>query len=291
MKVRCLGMDKLKVFHTNRGNGFFIEHVKRVNPYHMREKHYHSELEIYYLLAGDRNYFVQDRVYNVKKGDLVLVNTNVLHKTVDGFSDTHERILIEFNRNFFDGFLENNVDLEFLNAFQKDCNLMRLEESEKKLIESCFFKLIQESKENSINNNISFKVFFLELLVIINKIHAKKNNAIFEHPSKLHERISEIIAYMNLNYMRDIGLDYVAGEFFISPAHLSRAFRKVTGFSFVEYLNNLRVNEAGKLLTETTLSITEIATKVGYQNSTHFGRMFKTIIGSSPRDYRRYSQN
>lgn len=253
----------------------------------MKNNHYHSQYEIYYLLYGDRNYFIQDRVYNVKKGDLILINSNVLHKTMGGFSDSHERILIEFDLSFFDDFLVSDANLQLFNAFLHDSNILRLSESEKKQIEICFFKITQECKENNIENNIALKVYFLELIILINKFYVKTNVIEFDHPSKLHKRVSEIITYINLNYMNDISLDLVAEKFFISTAHLSRAFKKVTGFSFIEYLNNLRIHEAQKLLSNTKLSISEISERVGYQSSTHFGRMFRSITGSSPREYRK----
>jgi AraC-like DNA-binding protein len=253
----------------------------------MKNNHYHSQYEIYLLLSGDRNFFIHDRVYNVHKGDLVLVSSNVLHRSVDGSSTSHERLLIEFDISFFDGFLVNPTDLNLLEGFNRDCTVHRLEESEKKQFESCFFKIIQESKENGIENNIPLKVYFLELLILINRFSSKTLVMEFDHPSELHKKISEIIVYINSNYMFDIGLDLVAEKFFISTAHLSRAFKKVTGFTFVEYLNSLRIKEAQKLFVETTLSISEITTKVGYQSSTHFGRVFKTITGSSPREYKK----
>lgn len=280
-------MNKAKVYFSNRSKDIFIEHIKRINPYYMQHNHYHPKYEIYYLLNGDRNYFIQDRVYNVKKGDLVLINSNVMHKTVDGFSDFHERIIIEFEPGFFEGFLVNLMEIPLLRVFLKDYKILRLEEDEKKLLENCFFKIIQEGKENDVDNNIALKIYLLDLLLVIETFYKKIDTAKFEHPSKLHGRIAEIVTYINENYMNDIGLDLLANEFFISTAHLSRAFKKVTGFSFVEYLNNLRVQKAQKYLSETKLSISEIAKMVGYQNSTHFGRMFKTITGSTPSEYKK----
>lgn len=280
-------MSTLKVFHSNRTTNFYIEHIKRTNPYYMAMKHYHPQYEIYYLLSGDRNYFIQDRVYNVQKGDLVLINSNVLHKTIDGYSESHERMLIEFDMSFFKDFLVESTHSQLLNVFHKDCTIFRLDEPQKKQLETCFYKMIQESKESNIDNNIPLKVYLLELLVLINKSYIKTSTGEFDHLSKLHKRVSEIVTYINLNYMNDIGLDLVAREFYISPEHLSRAFKKVTGFTFIEYLNNLRINEARKLLEQPMLSISDIATKVGYQNNTHFGRVFKSFTGSSPMAYRK----
>lgn len=280
-------MSKSKVYHSNRGKGFFLEHARRESPYLMQSNHYHTQFEIYYLVAGDRNYFIQDRVFNLKKGDLILVNTNVLHRSVDGFSDFHERILIEFDGSFFEDFLVGHAFRQFLTVFNSDCSILHMEEFEKKIIENYFFKMIQESKENNIDDNLALKVLFLELLLTLNKYQSRTTYRDFDHPSKLHKKISEVITFINRNYDKDIGLDYVAEAFDLSKAHLSRAFKKVTGFTFIEYLNNLRIHEAQKLLADNSLNIAEIAEKVGYQSSIHFGRVFKLITGSTPRDYRK----
>jgi AraC-like DNA-binding protein len=280
-------MYKPKIFHSNKSKGFHVDHSKRINPYNIPDKHFHSWYEIYYLLSGDRNCFIQDRVYNMQKGDLVLINSNVMHRTLDGSTGFHERILIEFDVSFFEDFLVDFTELQLLNSFNKDFNILRLKEPEKKQLENCIFKIIQESKENNIEKNITLKIYFLELLIIINKFSFKSKDIKFEHPSEQHKRITEIINYINFNYMNDIGLDSVAREFFISEAHLSRAFKKVTGFSFIEYLQSLRIKEAQRLLVETRFNISEIAEQVGYQSITNFGRVFKSINGISPREYRK----
>jgi len=252
----------------------------------MKRNHCHSQYEIYYLLSGDRNYFIQDRVYNINRGDLVLIHPHILHKTLDSTTSFHERILIEFNVNFLSGFLVDHHTSQLLEALHTDKYILHPEEPEKKQFENCLSKILRESNENKIENNIALKVYFLELLVLINKFHAKANTLDLAYPSRLHKRISEIIAYINLNYMYDIGLNMVADKFFISSAHLCRAFKKVTGFTFVEYINNLRIREAQKLLDETALNISEIAKIVGFQSNTHFGRVFKSITGNTPREYR-----
>lgn len=283
-------MYKEKIYHTYRTNGFFIDYIKRITPYQMDNKHYHRQYEIYYLLSGDRNYFIQDRVYQVEKGDLIIIRPNVLHKTISTHPASHERILIEFDTSFFNDFLAHQSN-ELLDVFYKDCSILRLEESEREHIEDCLYKLIRESKNNSAENNIALKVYFMELLIHINRFYKETNTIQYDHPSKLHRKISEIITYINLNYGSEIGLELLSGEFNISTAHLSRAFKRVTGLSFIEYLNNLRVNEAQKLLAETGLSILEISEKVGYLNHTHFGRVFKSITGSSPSEYRKLLLN
>ncbi len=282
-----MSKPKSIIFQDNDNGEFHIVHSKRPNSYLMNANHYHPQYEIYYLLSGDRNYFIQNRVYKIQRGDLVLINTNVLHKTISGSSEYHERLLIEFNSSYLDNFVKPEHIKSFLAAFHNNHSLLQLKETERKQIEGCFFKLMKESKSHGIENNRMLALYFLEMLELINRFAEEAKSVDYDYPSMLHQRISEVAAYVDQNYHKDISLDTASEKFFISTAHLSRAFKKVTGFTFIEYLTNLRIQKAQKLLSETNLSISDIAKEVGYQNHTHFGRMFKLLTGSSPREFRK----
>ena len=79
----------------------------------------------------------------------------------------------------------------------------------------------------------------------------------------------------------------MAKRFFVSDAHLSRMFRKNTGFTFTQYVNYQRVIYAQTLLSKKEDSIGEVAMRSGFENLTHFGRVFKQLTGCAPREYRK----
>ena len=97
-----------------------------------------------------------------------------------------------------------------------------------------------------------------------------------------HKTISDISTYICNNFKDDINLKNISEQFFISPSYFSRTFKKVTGLTFVEYLNSIRIKESQKLIATTTLTIAEISEIVGYKSNTHFGRIFKNIVGTTP---------
>ena len=99
-------------------------------------------------------------------------------------------------------------------------------------------------------------------------------------------KISKVAAYLNTHYKEKIALKDIADKFAISEYYLSRNFRKVTGFYFSEYLNTTRINMAKKLLRESNYNITRISEETGFNTITHFGRMFKNMVGVSPKKYR-----
>ncbi|MCK5735095.1 MAG: helix-turn-helix transcriptional regulator, partial [Spirochaetaceae bacterium] len=71
------------------------------------------------------------------------------------------------------------------------------------------------------------------------------------------------------------------------PTYFSRLFKEEAGQSFKIYLNNLRIDEAKNLLSETTLPLIEIASRVGFEDQSYFSRVFRNVVGISPGRFRR----
>lgn len=94
-------------------------------------------------------------------------------------------------------------------------------------------------------------------------------------------------AYIDENYMRKLSVRDVADELHISYYHLSHVFKQELNISPQDYLISTRMNEACRLLTNTFMSISQIAARVGYGNQSHFNVQFKTVKGISPGQYRR----
>ena len=97
----------------------------------------------------------------------------------------------------------------------------------------------------------------------------------------------EILGYINNHYYEDLTLETVSEKYYLSTYYFSRTFKQVTGFHFVEYLSNVRIKEAKKLLLNSTYTVNEISSAVGFHSNTHFGRVFKQIVGCSPSAYKK----
>ena len=102
-----------------------------------------------------------------------------------------------------------------------------------------------------------------------------------------NETIEQVCAYLAANYRQKFSLTEVAARFYLSPYYLSRLFRRVTGQSIVDYLNNRRIEAAQKLLETTELSISAIAEQTGFASAAHFRRVFREVTDISPLQYRK----
>jgi YesN/AraC family two-component response regulator len=268
--------------YSNVSNTLQIIHRTESGHFNMKGCHSHHRYEIYYLVSGERFFFIKDHTYLVKQGDLAFINTLDLHKTNDAGKPDQETIIIEFALNF----IANQVGIPMV-AIEKlffKHPVVKLTLNKQQYVENLLRQMLQEAK----TQKPDFELYLQSLLqqLLIYTARAVNQN----HPAKInptHAKITEIVRYMNRNYQEGVSLESIGTFFQINPNYLSRIFKKVTGFTFVEYLNSLRIKEAQRLLLETGLKVVTIANQVGFDNQSHFGRVFRSISGVSPLQYRK----
>ena len=265
-----------------------IENIHVMAGMNMPAQHYHDAYEIFYLVQGERNYFIKDRTYPITKGTLVFINMNELHRTTSVDVPEYERILINFKNSFISELLPG-MSIDLLQCFKHSSNAFKLNVNEQAYVENLLNRMINEDKKKGFGYDVSVKTMLMELLLLIAR-HIHQNPADeFYNQNPLHKKVSDIVSYMNSNYRESISLHTLSKTFYMSPCYLSRIFKEVTGFNFTEYMNNVRILESKKLLRNSRLNITQIAENVGYDNATHYGRVFKYIEGISPSRYRKNS--
>lgn len=267
------------------GDDPYVEYSRRNGPYSMTTNHFHPFYEMYVLLSGERNYFIRDRTYRVKPGDLVLIGKHELHKTLDGRMPDHERLLIHFNDSFVHTL--GAVQAKWLLAsFQRDVKVIRPEMPELMLAPS--ERMVRELRLRSAGSDIALKLAVFDLLLAAAR-HTLSDEPEAERRSapSMQDKTTDIVRYINEAYAEQLSLALLADRFFVSPWHLSRIFKDATGFTLTDYVSLTRVKEAQRLLRETDRSITDVAANVGFDNFSHFGKTFKKITGLTPRDYRK----
>ncbi len=117
---------------------------------------------------------------------------------------------------------------------------------------------------------------FLSLTEIMIKNKQQESNS----------RLERIMTYIDENYAKDISLDEIAEKFGLHKVYLSKIFKELHGESINDYIRTLRVKKAKELLCKDELSVSEIVYEVGFNNPQTFFRIFKKIVGLSPRDYK-----
>jgi AraC family transcriptional regulator, arabinose operon regulatory protein len=263
---------------------FVVELRERKGRFDMLQEHGHDSYEIYYLVKGARNYFIRNRVYTVGPGTLVFIARNELHHTTASGEGSHERILINFSESFLSPWLDKDGELFGLLELPEGSTVLRLHLSEQGRVEEWLFAMLKECREKPAGYRASVRAMLVQLLLFIQRHQPQQR----EEPeaSPLHRKISGMAQYMQENLGDRVTLEEAARRFDLSPYYASRSFKRVTGFTFSEYAQIVRVRAAQELLRKTDDKVVDIAAQVGFEQIAHFNKVFKKVTGLSPRKYR-----
>lgn len=272
--------------HDYRDDEFILSYSHKNGPYNITG-HVHDQYEMYYLLKGQRSYFIKDRVYLVRQGDVVFIPKYVLHRTQFAGTIQHQRVVMNFTDSFLDRVRARSSKLDLLKPFYGDNPTLRLKEEDRKFLEGIIFKAIEEIKNKSDGYEMYLKALSVELLIHLARCIDKYIEVVAPVDTPMHRKIVEISNYIEAHYANPITLAHLSDQFYISPYYLSRVFKEISGFSFIEYLNHIRMKEAQRLLRDTEWKVTRIAEAVGFDSIAYFGRVFKETVHLSPLQYRR----
>jgi two-component system response regulator YesN len=113
---------------------------------------------------------------------------------------------------------------------------------------------------------------------LISKINEMNTN-------KVSKAVLEAKRYIDIHYGKELTLEEISRVVSVSPQYFSKLFKEETGFNFIEYLTNSRIEKAKELIKNTQMTMKEVCFEVGYNDPNYFSRLFKKIVGVSPTDY------
>ncbi|MBN6185413.1 AraC family transcriptional regulator [Aneurinibacillus sp. BA2021] len=106
------------------------------------------------------------------------------------------------------------------------------------------------------------------------------------HNEQMLKSVQKAMQYIDASYLSNITLEQVASHVHLSPNYFSYIFKKTTGSSFIEYITHLRIEKAKAMLMDLTYTVYHVASAVGYNDARYFSRVFKSIVGKTPSQYR-----
>ena len=270
-------------------DGLYISRVVRDFKFTMSDVHIHyNDYEVYYLLEGERCYFIGTKIYHLKQGSLVFVRRNVIHKTALSREAHHDRILLEISRSYLESVFAITGELTLHDFFQDDCIILSLESEEQNFITELLLALGRELGTKNSGFRLLAKSLVAELFIYAKRMENKTNpSASSRTDDPRHRQIEQIACYIAENCCSPLSLNSIAEQFYMNKCYLSRIFKEITGFTVNGYLHARRIQKARALLVQDPMNISEISEAAGYENLTYFERVFKKHTGMSPLEYRK----
>jgi AraC-like DNA-binding protein/quercetin dioxygenase-like cupin family protein len=239
------------------------------------EEQSHDFCELLYICDGAGTVYINDHAYPVRPGDVVVYNSGSVHCESTGKDDPFRFLFLAF-RNLI------TKDLPPDHLVSSDSSPVFPAGEAKYRLESLFTELINETRSHVFLHEIMCENILASIIILIMRIQ-RSQSLICESSNSECEIIKN---YIDSNYSENITLGSLSDLVYISKHHLAHIFKKEVGVAPINYLIMRRMEEAKMMLRDTELSINEIASKLGYENTSYFSQIFKKYMDFSPLHYR-----
>lgn len=267
---------------SNQGASSFYAFRYQV-PFFQFKWHYHPEYELTYIVKGNGYRIVGNSYEYFNDGDLVLLGNHLPHTWSGKLNDDikSDAVVIQFSKEFIAPFLGLNESLLIKNMLDTSVRGIRFEPDEELVS-----KIIALTETNGVDK-------ILKLISVLDDLSKKQptliaSNSFHNVVSKKNEmRINKVCLYIQNNFYTKISLKEVADLIFLTESNFCKFFKKATGKTYSDYLNELRINEACRLLVQTEKSINQISFGCGFESLSYFNRVFLNKKGVTPSKYRK----
>lgn len=215
-----------------------------------------------------------------------------MHKPIIDPSEVYERIIIWADSNFIEN--HNHEDCDLLTCFklanEKSFNLIRLDAKLQDNIKFIIESLNASFNSKDFGSKLLSNSLFIQLLVYLNRVHIN-NTYINEKDSlKFDKQIEGILKYINSNLQDDLSAESLSQKFYISRYYLMHKFKKETGYTLHNYINQKRLLMAKDLIISGE-QITKASIQCGFNDYSCFLRSFKKLFEKAPKDFSPKSKN
>ena len=249
--------------------------------------HWHNEMEIIYIKKGHGIVTLDLDTYYVEDGDIIIVLPGQLHSISQLEQYTMEYENIIFSTDMFISKYSDTVETEFFIPFISGqiefSHLVTKEDNIYQSLADCLNRADNICSTFPKGYKLALKGYLFEFFYIIfnNSREIKEIKS-----SKNLDKLKDVIKYIETNYHNPITIDEIAGISGFSASHFMKFFKKTTGSSFVDYLNDYRLSMAARMLISSEENIIDVATACGYENLSYFNRIFKKKYEMTPSEYR-----
>lgn len=239
-------------------------------------KHWHQSVELFLVLKGELDFYINSRQYILKPDDFVIVNSNEIH-SIDS-PKPNITIVLQIPMKSFEGYMD---DQSYITFEGKD-------KAQSTELVNLVTRIFQAYEEREFGYRLKVKSQFLELLyLMVTQFRMEQTDKEQVQQKRRLDKLSQVTQYMKENYSRELRLETVAARFGFTPTYLSHMFREYAQVGYRTYLIDLRVKYAMREMLNTDRYVGDIALDHGFPDSRAFAKAFKKRYGCLPSEYRR----
>lgn len=248
--------------------------------------HWHDSMEILFCLNGEVTVHTENKKYSLSKNQLIVFDSREVH-SINSSSSLYMFLCMHVDKK------QLSVYCPELELYNISCHPLPLNAPKaSKYIRLC--QLARELTRTNIRdkNTRTMQSDGISLLMLADLVEYFSEYAppkTITDKAKPNDTIRDIISYVNDHYKEKISLDNIAAQTGFSREYFCRFFKQHMGVTFLQYLNEVRISHAGRLLMNTDMSVAEVMRTSGFTNQTIFNRTFKELYGMTPRHARNSS--
>ena len=276
--------EKVKI-EAPKGIGQEIELFLQTTPANCTacEPHIHNALEMLYVIDGSYSVMLDDTPYEIEKGDLILFRSDSVHTVAAKESENNNYYVIKIPPSFFITLSggENGIKYAMHFAFNRreyKC-LWKKAELEGSELQRILDTLEREHDSHEYASELVIKLKIMELMTVLLRQCCGEETHIDTRSATL---VYSVMSHVQKNYAEDIDEKELSKSFGMSYSYFSRTFKRITGISFKNYLNRVRISNAERLLFSTGNAVSEIATACGYNSISYFISVYRSMMGITP---------
>ncbi|MGI8256360.1 AraC family transcriptional regulator [Blautia difficilis] len=260
----------------NEGLPFKVFLFEGENGNYVREKHWHTSVEIFAVMEGRLDFFVNKDEYPLKAGEQIIINSNEIHSI--HAVEKNKTVVLQIPLKQFENYFTAQRYIRFRGQ----------EELVDKKLASLLRKLYHVYSERKIGYEFRTISIFYEIMYILVKDYrvTETREKDIRHSRRL-DALSKITTYMREHYREELKLSDVAATFGYSDAYLSRMFQKYAKINYKTYLQDIRMAYAYRDLLNTDHTISQIALDNGFCSSRGFSGEFQKRYGLLPSEMRK----
>ena len=252
--------------------------------------HWHEEMELIIAVSGIGTATVNSTPYILQSGDILVIRPHDIHSISQYKEKQWEYFNILFRFSILEDKLSNRCYEHHFKPFIEHTKKLPIHITFKdpisKPLTVCLNELILNRKKPISNYELMIKANLFKIMYHLEQYATRDINNTCNLES--NHKLKAALSYINENYRNPITIDDVAKHCYYSKSYFMKFFKKHTGVSFIQYLNNYRLEIARRLLIETDFKIIDIASSVGFDNLPYFTRSFQRKYNMPPRAARKF---